>query len=233
MQAEIETLLKLQDRDQKISGFQKQLIRIPGDEATAKERLRDDEQALDTCRKEIQANEVEMKNIELDIDTRKESISRLKVQQYETKKNEEYRAMGVEIERYGEEVTALEDRELEFMEIGEELKKKRGEATAALAATQGLVDGELSDLAERRDKLTLDVKGLEDERATIVTEVDEDMVETYDRLMKNKGDVSVVPLLEAQCTGCHVRVISATVVQAKAEKGLTHCENCGRIVYCE
>jgi len=100
MQAEIEILLKLQDRDQKISVIRKQLERIPDEEAAAKERLQDDTQALETCRKDIQSNEVEMKNIELDIDTRKESISRLKVQQYETKKNEEYRAMGISSSRY-------------------------------------------------------------------------------------------------------------------------------------
>jgi len=231
MQTEIETLLKLQDRDQKIRDFRKQLDRIPGDEESAKDHLQGDEQALEKCKADIQANEIEMKNIELDIDTRKESISRLKVQQYETKKNEEYRAMGVEIVRYGEEVSGLEDRELEFMEVGEELKKNLAEATSSLAATQGLVDGELTELASRRDKLNTELGELETERAEIVAGLDEDTVETYERLMKNKGDVGVVPLGEGQCTGCHVRVISDTVLQAKAEKSLTHCENCGRIVY--
>lgn len=232
MQADIETLLILQDRDQKIRDFEKQLGRIPGDEESAKTRLHGDEQTVKKCKADIQANEIEMKNLELDIDTRKESIARLKVQQFETKKNEEFRAMGVEIERYGEEVSGLEDRELEFMEEGEGLKKKQEEATSALAATQVLVDEELADLASRCDNLNKDVAELDVERTKIVGGLDEDTVETYDRLMKNKGDVAVVALNDAQCTGCHVRVISDTVVQAKTENGLTHCENCGRIVYC-
>lgn len=232
MQAEIETLLILQDRDRKIRSFRKQLDRIPGEEAAAKERLSSDEQAVGKCKADIQANEVEMKNIELDIDTRKQSISRLKVRQFETKKNEEYRAMGCEIERYGEEVGSLEDRELEFMETGEELKKKLGEARSALAATQALVDEELADLAFRRENLSNELAGLDAEREKIVAGLDEDTVEVYERLMKNKGDVAVVPLNDGQCGGCHVKVISSTVVQAKAGKELTHCENCGRIVFC-
>lgn len=233
MYAEIETLLKLQECDQKIRGLRKQLDRIPGEEEAAKERLRGDERAVDQSRSAIQENEVEMKNIELDIETRKESVARLKVQQFETKKNEEYRAMGCEIERYEKEVGELEDRELEFMEAGEELKKKMEEACSALEATQSLVDEELGDLAARRDKINGELAGLEEEHAKIIVDLDEDTVEIYERLMDNKGDVAVVPLVDSQCTGCHVKVVSDTVVQAKGGKALTHCENCGRIVYIE
>lgn len=231
MQAEIETLLILQDRDQKISGFCKQLAHIPDDKIAAKTRLQGDELALQKCKEALQANEIEMKNLELDIETRKESIARLKVQQFETKKNEEFRAMGIEIERYGREVSDLEDRELEFMELGEQLKEKSDEAKTALAATQVLVDEELIDLASREENIKKDLVDLERERAQVVTTIDADSVEIFDRLIKNKDGLAVAALKQGQCTGCHVKVISATVVEAKAEKGLTHCENCGRIVY--
>ncbi|MCF6312951.1 MAG: hypothetical protein L3J39_10920 [Verrucomicrobiales bacterium] len=231
MQAEIETLLILQDRDQKISGFQKQLAHIPDDKVAAKTRLQGDELALEKCKQELQANEIEMKNLELDIDTRKESIARLKVQQFETKKNEEFRAMGTEIERYGQEVSDLEDRELELMELGEQLKANSDAAKTALAATQVLVDEELVDLASREKNLNKDLVILGKERTEVVEKLDEDTVEIFDRLMKNKEGLAVVALKQGQCSGCHVRVISATVVEAKREKALTHCENCGRIVY--
>ncbi len=232
MQAEIETLLILQDRDQKITSFQKQLARVPDDELSAKARLKGDEEALEKCRLAVQENEVKMKNIELDIDTRKESIARLKVQQFETKKNEEFRAMGCEIERYGEEVNALEDRELEFMELGEQLRSQTAEARSALAATQDLVDEELVNLVSRAENLKKDLETLGFERTKVVEGLDEDTVEIFDRLMKNKAGVAVVALKVGQCMGCHVKVISDTVLQAKTGKNLTHCENCGRIVYC-
>ena len=59
--------------------------------------------------------EVERKKLELDVGTRAESISRLKTQQYQTRKNEEFRAIGHEIERYENEIRKLEDQELELM----------------------------------------------------------------------------------------------------------------------
>ena len=76
----------------------------------------------DAAKKAVQENEVAMKNLEIEIETRNDSIAKLKIQQYETKKNEEFRAMGTEIERYGNEVRELEDQELELMEKGETLK---------------------------------------------------------------------------------------------------------------
>jgi len=232
MQAEIETLLELQDRDKKIRDFSKQLERIPGEELAAKDRLQDDEQAVEKCRADIQSNEVEMKNLELDINTRNDSISKLWKQQFETRKNDEYQAMGCEVERHKDKINTLEDSELVLMEVGEEMKKKLKEYTSALEATQSLVDEELVELNSRHDSLNADLGMLGSERAKIVAGLNEDTVEVYDRLMKNKGDVGVVPLKQGQCSGCHVKVVSDTVVQAKAEKGLTHCENCGRIVYC-
>ena len=69
MHAEIETLLILQDRDQKIRDFLKQLDRIPGDEESAKNRLQGDEQAVEICKADIQKNEIEMKNIDKEIIT--------------------------------------------------------------------------------------------------------------------------------------------------------------------
>ena len=56
------------------------------------------------------------KRLELDVGTRNESIARLKTQRYETRKNDEFSAMGREIERYQNEISALEDQELELME---------------------------------------------------------------------------------------------------------------------
>jgi len=51
--------------------------------------------------------EVEKKKLELDVGTRNESIARLRTQQYETRKNDEFSAMGREIERFQQEISKL------------------------------------------------------------------------------------------------------------------------------
>ncbi len=231
MLAEIETLLILQDRDQKMRNLQLDLERIPGEEDAAKMRLAGDEKRAADAKAVFQANEVAMKNLELDIQTRQDSMAKLKVQQFETKKNEEFHRMGEEIENYGAEVTKLEDSELELMELGETLKSALDEAKAKLDASQKLVDEELEAFEKRRQNCQTQIVALKDERTGIAAKLDEDIISIYNRLFAGKGASAVVPLEDGQCKGCHMKVIKSTEMSARAEKVVTHCENCGRIVY--
>ena len=172
-----------------------------------------------------------MKNLELDIQTRQDSIKKLGVQQFETKKNEEFHRMGEEIQNYTAEVSDLEDRELELMELGETLQATFDEASAKLEASTKLVGEELAALTERRKNCQTQVAELEAERTELAAGVDEDLLSTYDRLFSGKGSTAVVALEEGQCRGCHMKVIKATEMSARVEKEVTNCENCGRIVY--
>jgi len=231
MLAEIETLLILQDRDQKLRNLQIDLDRIPGEEDAARIRLAGDEKRTADAKAAVQANEVAMKNLELDIQTRQDSMAKLKVQQFETKKNEEFHRMGEEIENYAAEVTKLEDSELELMELGETLQATLDETKVKLEASQTLVDEELAALEKRRQNCKAQIADLQEERTGIVARLDEDIISIYDRLFAGKGASAVVPLEDGQCKGCHMKVIKSTEMSARAEKDVTHCENCGRIVY--
>lgn len=231
MLADIETLLILQDRDQKLRNLQIDLERIPGEEEAAKKRLAGDEKGAADAKAAVLANGVAIKNIELDIQTRQDSLARLKIQQFETKKNEEFHRMGEEIENYGADISKLEDNQLELMELGETLQSTSDEAKAKLAAAQKLFDEELDALGKRRQNCQVQIADLQDKRSDIAAKLDEDITSIYDRLFANKGASAVVPLEDGQCKGCHMKVIKSTEMSARAEKVVTHCENCGRIVY--
>lgn len=231
MLPEVEKLVVIQDRDLKIRAIQRELDNLPIEEDDAREKLAGDRKRVEAAKLAVQENEVAIKNLELDVQVRRDSIAKLKVQQFETRKNEEFRAMGAEIERYGREVSDLEDRELELMEKADKLKKALGAAQAALDATQQLVDEELVDIAARRTNLETEKAELENARKTAAAEIDADVLDIYDRLFKSKGGLVVVALEDGQCKGCHMKVIKSTVVAVKVEKEITHCDNCGRILY--
>jgi len=233
MLPELETLLVIQDRDRKILALKKDLENLPRQIEHAKARLQGDEAAVQRCREELQHLEVETKKLELDIQTREDTIRKLKQQQFETRKNEEYRALGHEVERYQEEVTRLEDAELELMEKAETVQTKLAEARASLSRTQEVVKEELSGLEERRRRAEEEIESLEASKSEYTGSVEDSLYSIYQRLLKSKGGTAIVPLSGGQCKGCHMKVTSATVVRAKAEKEVTHCEHCGRMVYYE
>lgn len=231
MLPELEQLLVLQEKDQHIRRLKLDLKRLPADTERAKGKLANDTEAVRVAKERVMQNEVAMKNLELQIQTRKDTITKLKLQQYETRKNDEFAALGNEVIRYGNEVTKLEDEELVLMEKAEVLKAELAEAQKALAATTALVNEELAKIAERQKHVTAQLAEFNAVRAGLAAKVDPDLLEKFDRIFNHRGDAAVVELNGSICRGCNMKVTPACTAAAKAEKTLVSCSNCGRLVY--
>jgi uncharacterized protein len=230
---EVRALLILQDRDRRLLALDKDLERLPQDEARAKTKLAGDEAAVKNAHDALIDCELRLKRLELDAGTRKTTIQRLKVQQYETRKNEEYQALGHEITRYEKEVDDLETRELELMEEMDSLRGAQKAAEAALARTRTLVDEDLAAIATRRERMMNERAEISAEREKLAAGVSESVLPLYQRLMKTKDGMAVAPLQEGKCGGCHMKLIASTVVAVQNAKEMTRCEDCGRILYAE
>lgn len=229
----VQQLLALQDRDQRIRNLSKDLKDIPNLQKRAQFRLADDEAAVAEALGKVREVELKIKNLELDIQTRKTTVLRLKDQQFATRKNEEFRTMGNEIERYEKEVYSLEDQELELMEQLEGVKPGLASAQQKLAATKKSVEEEIMELGERAKAIEARLHDLRGERLQLAEPIDPSALNSYDRLMKSKGDAAIVLVEAGACKGCHVKVISGTLHSLRADTEITHCEQCGRILYLE
>ena len=231
MLSEVRALLILQDRDRRLLALAKELEKLPQDEARVKTKLAGDEAAVKAATDALHECELHLKRLELDAGTRKTTIQRLKIQQFETRKNEEYQALGHEITRYEKEADELETRELELMEEMDGLREKRKAAEAALARTKGLVEEDLASIAQRRERMEAERAETTDERDQLSTQVPEDILPLYLRLMKTKAGLALAPMHEGKCGGCHMKLIASTVVAVQSAKEIARCEDCGRILY--
>ena len=174
---------------------------------------------------------MDRKKLELDVGTRTETISRLKTQQYQTRKNDEFQAIGHEIERYENEIRKIEDEELELMVEADKLKADLGVEEKKSATVKESVARQTGDLESKSKTLQSRLEELTKERAEIAGKTDEDLLGRFERLFKSKGDAVVVALEHEVCTGCHMKVTTQTAHRAKAGKEIVSCENCGRILY--
>lgn len=230
---EVRALLILQDRDRRLLALAKDLERLPLDEARAKTKLAGDEAALKKAQEALLDGELRLKRLELDVGTRRTTIQRLKVQQFETRKNEEYQALGHEIVRYEKEVDNLETQELELMEEIDGLRVALKAAEAALAHTRKLVDEDLATIVQRRQRMESERGEITLERDRFAGEISESVLPLYLRLMKTKDGMAIAPMHEGKCGGCHMKLIASTVVAVQNSKELTRCEDCGRILFTE
>ncbi|RPJ32660.1 MAG: hypothetical protein EHM17_12725 [Verrucomicrobiaceae bacterium] len=233
MLAEIRALLILQDRDRRLLALSKDLEKLPQDEARAKTKLAADETAVKKAHDALVDCELRLKRLELDVGTRRTTIQRLKTQQFETRKNEEYQALGHEVTRYEKEADDLETRELELMEEMDSLRAAQKAAEAAQAHTRTLVEEDLAVITQRRERMEAERAELTAERESLAAQVPESIMPLYLRLMKTKVGLAVAPMHEGKCGGCHMKLIASTVVAVQTGKELTRCEDCGRILYTE
>jgi len=228
---ELEQLLIIQDRDQKILQLKTDLERLPREEESAKMRLIGDQQSKEKIEKSIKENEVAIKSLELEVQTRRDTISKLKVQQFETRKNDEYQAINHEIDRYNKDISSLEDNEIELMEAGEQLTSELNQAKETLQSTQDIVDKEINIINERRthcDNLLLETST---DRKEIASSIDPDLLEEFERIFSSKKGDAIAELENGVCTGCHMKVTPATGAAVRAAKEIAHCDQCGRMLY--
>ncbi|RPJ30852.1 MAG: hypothetical protein EHM17_16070 [Verrucomicrobiaceae bacterium] len=233
MLAEIRALLILLDRVRRLLALSKDLEKLPQDEARAKTKLAADETAVKKAHDALVDCELRLKRLELDVGTRRTTIQRLKTQQFETRKNEEYQALGHEVTRYEKEADDLETRELELMEEMDSLRAAQKAAEAAQAHTRTLVEEDLAVITQRRERMEAERAELTAERESLAAQVPESIMPLYLRLMKTKVGLAVAPMHEGKCGGCHMKLIASTVVAVQTGKELTRCEDCGRILYTE
>jgi len=228
---ELEQLLVLQNRQQKIKQIQTEINTLPLQRNHLESQLAASAAGVEALKQKGRHLEIDRKKLELDVGTRTESISRLKTQQYQTRKNDEFQAIGHEIERYETEIRKLEDEELEVMVEADKVKIEIDATEKTARATKESISRQLNDLETKSKTLESRQEELAKERDALTSEIDGDLLNRFERLFNSKGDAAVVAIEHGVCTGCHMKVTTATTSRVKAGKEIVSCENCGRILY--
>jgi uncharacterized protein len=227
----IEKLLVLQDRDRKLSKLKDELAHIPLERQQHQAKMSSVQAQLDAAKTRINHLESDRKKLELEVEEKKEHIERYSLQQYQTKRNEEYRALAHEIQTCKDEIVKLENQELDLMEQAELTQAELAKVTQLSAENKRVADARLSDLAAREANLQQDLAGLEADREALAAAVDEGARHRYERLFRQKGQNVVVGIEHGVCGGCHMQLSRQIVVDCRAEQDLVSCPNCGRLLY--
>jgi len=227
----IEKLLVLQDRDRKISKLKEELAHIPAERSQLQGKLSSSQAALESARNRVKQFESDRKRLELEVESKKQLIEKYSLQQFQTKKNEEYRALAHEIETCKSAIMKLDDQQLEIMEQADAAQKDVAANTQLTNESKKILDARLADLASREQNLQKELKELEANRNELASVVEEGTRSRYDRLFRNKGHNVVVGIQHGVCGGCHMQLQRQVVVSCKQEQDLVNCPNCGRILY--
>jgi len=227
----IEKLLILQDRDQKLRRVNGELGHIEPERQALKAKAVNAQAELDQAKLRIKEIESSRKDLELEIEAKKELIVKYANQQFQTRKNEEYRALAHEIETCKAAIFQIEDQEIALMEQAEAAQKEIARATQAAQATRKLVEDQTAQLNAREANLQKELAELSANREQLAAAVEPAARARYERLVRSKGEHVVVGVERGVCGGCHMRLPPQLLVMCQARKELVSCSNCGRILY--
>jgi len=231
MTATIAMLLALQDKDQRLRTLRAELEALPVEKITKERLIAEAAQRLDQARGSAREIEVKKKALEVEAAAKRDQIARYKTQQMQTRKNEEFAALAHEIEGAEKAVSDIEDREIELMEQAEALKPQIASAEQACRADKAKFESQIGVLAEKEVNLNTRIAEIASARAASAAEVEEDLLDRYDRLFQTKNGLAVVALEHDVCTGCHMKVTTQTTVELRGEKSIVSCPQCARILH--
>lgn len=227
----IEKLLVLQERDRQLLHLEMELETIDPKRRSLEEEARAASSGAEATRKRGMELESERKRLELEVEGKQELVRRYSLQQYETKRNEEYRALSKEIDTCKAQIVQLEDRELEIMEQAEAMRQQARQAAGEAVAKKSEVEKQLAALAEREAGLKARRSELIGGREALASGVDGDLLPFYEKLRRSKRERMVVGVTRGICGGCHMQLPAQIVLTCRVEKEIVTCQNCGRILY--
>ena len=227
----ITKLLILQDRDRQIMRVEGELASIAPQRQSLQTKMEAAKSGMDTARANLAQAEGSRKKLELDAEAQKQLIEKYSLQQYQTKKNEEYKALAHEIQTCQKNIRQQEDQQLEFMEQAEAAQTAMAAANAQFQEIKRLMDVQLADLAKREESLSRQLAELVLGREKIAAGVQEDARTRYERLLKHKGGKVVVGVERGVCGGCHMTLPPQSVIACQGNQELINCPNCSRILF--
>jgi len=232
MLAEIEQLLVVQDHDTNLKALQNELQTLPFERDRLEQLIKDRTLALERVRLHSKETEVQRKKLELDAAARRDQIAKYKTQQFQTRKNEEFQAIGNEIGRLEREINQIEDQEIDLMEQGETAAREIQSAESSFKAEQAQVQQQLVSLKQKGDVLTKrleETKAARQKAAAAVS--DPELLGRYERIFHSKDGSAVVSIEHEVCMGCYMKNTTTNVHRAKLAREIVYCEHCGRMLY--
>ena len=229
----LEKLLILQDRDRRRRDLESQLQSIPREIAGVEARIATEKAAIETARAELKQFEAQKKVLETEIASAEQQLARYRTQQLEVRKNDEYRALGHEIDTKQGEIGTLEEQEIGILYSIDEAKKKFAGAEAVLREHISGHEAKIRQLRELESTARRELEDALKAFAEARTPIDELSLRLYDRVAGRQFP-ACVQVRSATCGGCHLKVSSEveSAIRGRDTKLVT-CDQCGRIVWSE
>src|SRR4051812_12776451 len=230
MNPDLAKLIELQKADAEIARLNAEITSLPKKVAAIEQKLAGSKERAERARAALKADEVARRKHEGDIEALRQKISKYRDQMLNVKTNQEYAALGSEVDFAQKEIAKHEDSILETMvdadskntdlKIAEgDLKAHTADIEKEKAATTALSAQDEKELAEWKAK-----------RDSIRSAIEEGILRHYDRVLKFRGS-AIAEARNQKCSACQVMMRHQVYNTIRSTDEFVICDSCNRILY--
>ncbi|MBN1475418.1 hypothetical protein JXA47_01555 [Candidatus Sumerlaeota bacterium] len=227
-------LIELQRIDSELHTADKRLAKIPDKERAARAGL-DAEEARLAAMEERSAEEERLRReCESEIRQCEEMIREQESQLYRAKITQrEYDIIGERVKALRIQIGEIEDRELALLDQAEHHSEELKGLRSSVDNLRRETADELKRLADWRRELESTMEVLRRDRPRFADALPLTILDRYRTLLQRHPDSAVVRVIDSQCSGCRMLLVSQTLLSINLGEHLTFCEHCGRFLVSE
>ena len=143
-----------------------------------------------------------------------------------------------EYEALDKEIRDASDREQSLRKELQREEKVMEEMSKALERDESMIKDQENELSLEQDRIKTEselrgekLKELEVQEKDITPGLDEEMVFKFERIIRSKAGVGIVPLRKGVCTGCHMILPMQFVNDVRQGDDVLFCPYCSRILF--
>jgi predicted nucleic acid-binding Zn-ribbon protein len=228
---DLRNLINLQDIDQKIINFRKQISEIPNKTQAFQAELQQLTQAHQQKVALGQELAKQRRVRENDVEMMRTRLARLKDQLMTVKTNKEYTAMLHEIQAADDHIRAAEDEILAIMEQTEAMEDKSVREAVELTVKEA----ELRDQVKKSElaipALEADVSRLCAEKIALESIIGQELLGRYRRIAEARKGMALAEAKDELCSACHVRIRPQVLADLLRTEEIHVCDSCSRILF--
>jgi len=143
-----------------------------------------------------------------------------------------------EFEALNKEITEAGQREDQFRKELKREEENFKEAEEELKAAVTLIEAQEQEIAEKRARIKNEesdmnarVKKLRAEETKITNGIDSEVVFKFERIIRSKQGIGIVPVRGTICSGCSMILPAEFVNEVRQSNKITFCPYCSRVLY--
>ncbi len=228
---QLQQLVLLQTLDDEIAEHKQLLAEIPVQIDAGHTELQEKKQTLLKAKEELDALQKKRKDLELEVQGENDHMAKAKTKLPAVKTNKEYTAILTEVDAIKEKVSALEDKELEIMEILEEKQQVVPGIEKKFKDEEILFQEYKSKKEAESKRMKQELAVLVDKRENAEGQLDRVILQRYEKILVAREGRAMVPLRDNICQGCFQQILPQMAINVKIGESIQQCSNCGRFLY--